>query len=178
MLLYNPFLARNTGFLFSVFSTIGVRILAGPLSEKILSFPKKRPRQNRFRRLTQSCCVALCGYACAAPLTVWYDSCLIPMSIPANLLLSPLFTPVLAAAAGLAVFCAVPLLGPFFAVLVRFLAGLFLQSAAFLACVGRPCFLQRPRAFYRRFLAGRRSRIRRPLRRTAGSSPPRCASLS
>ena len=25
-----------------------------------------------------------------------------------------------------------------------------------------PCFLQRPRAFYRRFLAGRRSRIRRP----------------
>lgn len=138
MLLYNPFLARNTGFLFSVFSTIGVRILAGPLSEKILSFPKKRPRQNRFRRLTQSCCVALCGYACAAPLTVWYDSCLIPMSIPANLLLSPLFTPVLAAAAGLAVFCAVPLLDPFFAVLVRFLAGLFLQSAAFLSRVGPP----------------------------------------
>lgn len=179
MLLYNPFLARNTGFLFSVFSTIGVRILAGPLSEKILSFPKKRPRQNRFRRLTQSCCVALCGYACAAPLTVWYDSCLIPMSIPANLLLSPLFTPVLAVAAGLAVFCAVPLLGPFFAVLVRFLAGIVFTI----------CRFSVPASALRLFSAAAPRLLSPfsrwppqsdtvPLRRTAGSSPPRCASLS
>lgn len=64
MLLYNPFLARNTGFLFSVFSTIGVRILAGPLSEKILSFsqetaaPKNgsaRPHPILLRRFVRLC---------------------------------------------------------------------------------------------------------------------------
>lgn len=140
MLLYNPFLARNTGFLFSVFSTIGVRILAGPLSEKILSFPKKWPAPKpvspphpillrRFMRL--------CLRSAANGMVRLLPD---PHVHSSNLLLSPLFTPVLAAAAGLAVFCAVPLLGPFFAVLVRFLAGLFLQSAAFLACVGPTLF--------------------------------------
>lgn len=62
MLLYNPFLARNTGFLFSVFS-IHRRADPGlgPLSEKILSFPKKRPRQNRFRPPPPNPAASLCA---------------------------------------------------------------------------------------------------------------------
>ena len=148
MLLYNPFIARNTGFLFSVCTTIGVRMLAEPLSEKVLSWKKKNPPGTIVTRFVQACSVAVCGYACAAPLTVLYDAALVPMSILANLLLSPLFTPVLAVSAGLAVFCAVPVLGPFFAFLVRLFGGLFLQAAAFLCRIGpAPVFWSGPAPF-------------------------------
>ena len=48
MLLYNPFIARNTGFLFSVCTTIGVRMLAEPLSEK--SFILEKEKSTRYHR--------------------------------------------------------------------------------------------------------------------------------
>lgn len=140
MILYHPFLAVHAGFQFSICSTIGVQILAGPLSQKLLSL-KKAPASRGFSYLIRSCCTALCGYACAAPLTVLYDSCLIPMSIPANLCLSPLFTLFLAVSAGLVLFCAVPVLGSVFAFGVRLFVGLFLGAANCLGRIGpKPIF--------------------------------------
>ncbi|MDD3194030.1 MAG: ComEC/Rec2 family competence protein [Oscillospiraceae bacterium] len=138
MLLQNPFLAMNIGFQFSVCSTIGVQMLAGPFSEKLLSFGGKAVRSKTAARLIKAFSVAFCGYLCALPLTALYDSRLIPMAIPANLLLSPLFTPVLATAAGCTLFCPVPVLGPVFAFLARLFIDCFLGMATFLCRIGPP----------------------------------------
>lgn len=135
MLLWNPFLAMNTGFQLSVCSTVGVRILAGPLGEK-LRFPKGRKLPIPLSRLIEAFCAALCAYACTLPLTVLYDGQLIPMAIPANLLLSPLFVPLLALSAGFVFFGFIPIIGPFLAYCVRLLAGIFLRLAGLLVQIG------------------------------------------
>lgn len=132
MLFHNPFLAMNTGFQFSVCATVGVRILAGPLGEKLSSFGGKRIPPS----FVKAFCVAFCGYVCTLPLTMIYDGRLVPMAIPANLLLSPLFVPVLAFCGGLALFSFVPLLGPVLAFCARLVIGAFLRLAGLLAQIG------------------------------------------
>lgn len=132
LLFSNPFLAMNTGFQFSVCATVGVRILAEPLGEKLLSFGKRRLPPSVVKAL----CVAFCGYVCTLPLTMLCDGRLVLMAIPANLLLSPLFVPLLAFCAGLVLFSFVPLLGPALAFCARFLIGAFLRLAGLLARIG------------------------------------------
>lgn len=133
MLLHNPFLAMNTGFQFSVCATIGVRLLAGPLAEKVLAL-KRMPR--RLAPLVKAFCVAFCGYVCTLPLSLVYDGRLILMAVPANLLLAPFFVPVLVCAAGLALFSFIPFLGPACAFFARLFTSIFLSLAAPLAQIG------------------------------------------
>lgn len=136
MLLYNPFLAMNTSFQFSVCATIGVRILAEPLGEKLLSLKGKRAAPKLPVSFVKALCVAFCGYMSTLPLTMVYDGRLVPMAVPANLLLSPVFTPVLVFAAGLTLFSFVPFLGSAFAFCARFMIGVFLRLASLLAQIG------------------------------------------
>ena len=136
MLYANPFLAMNTGFQFSVLTTIGVRILASPMAEMVVGLWKRKPCPPVAAKWIRGCSVAFCACACAIPLTVLYDGCFVPLSIPANLMLSPLFTPVLIAGSLLVLFCAIPFLGAVFAFPAFFLSNLFLKAAGLLAKIG------------------------------------------
>lgn len=155
MPLYNPFPRQEYRLFVFGFSTIGVRILAGPLSEKILSFPKKRPRQNRFRRLHPILLrrfVRLCLRGAANGMVRLLPNPHVHSCQPAALPFvytgfgrgSRIGGFLRRSAAGSVFRCSGTVFGRIVFTICRF------------SVPRRPsaCFLQRPRAFYRRFLAG------------------------
>ena len=90
MLLANPFLAGSIAFQYSAACTFGVDLLAPAVSRRLSSkFPRLPMRMVRVLS------VPFCAYLGAAPLTLFHESRFIWMTVPANLILSPLFSLIL-----------------------------------------------------------------------------------
>ncbi len=136
LLFSNPFLALNLGFLLSVCATFGVGIVSPALSARILSLKKQKPFSGTVSGFIKSLCVSFCGYVCTAPLLAVFDFKLTPMSIPANILLSPLFSCVLASGALLTFLCFVPAVREVLAFFSRVFIFLLLSCAGILKKIG------------------------------------------
>ena len=120
MLIGNPFLLASVAFQYSAVCSFGVEILS-PLLEKKLC----RPLPDKLHPAAKALSVSLCAYPGAAALTLFHEKRLIWMTVPANLLLSPLFSLLLTLFAGLTVCAFLPVFSPLLAALIRPVADLF-----------------------------------------------------
>lgn len=135
MIYFNPFMAAHIGFCLSVAATIGVRVLATPMAEKILS-RFRVPAPAWTKRLIQAFSVSFCAYICTLPVTALSFSRTPVLAIPANLVLPVLFVPVFSVCALAVCLAPVPVVGALVFPAARFAAGVFLKITGFAASLG------------------------------------------
>ncbi len=136
IVIYNPYAVFDVGFMLSLFSTLGILVMALPLSNIIL----KRQRtllegSLKLKVLTAATESLLVSFSVALftlPITTYYFGYISSVSALTNLLILPLCMPLVVATGLFSVFSSLPLVSTVLGIFCRYVSELMITIVSFM----------------------------------------------